>query len=221
MRRSTVVLVLLLIVMAGAYYYLKDRQQTTDASDSADIADLAVTFEPVTETSYLFPAENGSPNSIRLQAHTGEVVELVRDDENAWTVNRPFKGAADQASAEAAASQVATIRITNSVPNIEPKDVGLDVPQYKITIEFSGGVERIAQIGVLTPTESGYYALKDGEIVIVDRSGIDALIGLLTSPPYAETLTPSPVPPTETETPLPSSTPEPVTPTGETATPTP
>jgi len=221
MRRSTVVLVLLFIVMAGAYYYLKNRQPATDSPDSADISGLAVTLEPTTETGYLFPAENGSPDSIRLDAHTGEVVELARNDEKAWTVNLPLKRAADQGSAEAAASQVATIRVTDSVPNLEPKDVGLDVPQYKITVEFPGGVERIAQIGVLTPTESGYYALKDGKIVIVDRSGIDALIGLLTNPPYAETLTPSPVPPTETETPLPSSTPEPATPTGEPATPTP
>jgi len=221
MRRSTVVLVLLFILMAGAYYFLKNRQQAADSPDSADIADLAVTLEPATETSYLFPSENGSPDSIRLEAHTGEVVELVRDDQNAWTVNLPFKGTADQGSAEAAATQVTTISITNSVPNLAPKDVGLDVPQYKITVEFAGGVERIAQIGVLTPTESGYYALKDDEIVIVDRSGIDALVGLLTNPPYAETLTPSPIPPTATETPLPSSTPEPVTPTGETATPTP
>src|SRR4030095_2997837 len=111
MRRSTVVLVLLFIVMAGAYYFLKNRQQAADSPDSADIADLAVTLEPAAETSYLFPSENGSPDSIRLEGHTGEVVELVRDDQNAWTVNLPFKGAADQGSAEAAATQVTAISI--------------------------------------------------------------------------------------------------------------
>ena len=89
MRRSTVVLVLLFIVMAGAYYFLKNRQQAADSPDSADIADLAVTLEPATETSYLFPSENGSPDSIRLEARTGEVVELARDNQNAWTVNLP------------------------------------------------------------------------------------------------------------------------------------
>ena len=130
-------------------------------------------------------------------ANTGEVVELARDTdaENAWVVRQPIEAAADQGSAEAAASQVSTISMSSSVPNVEPKDVGLDNPQYTIVVEFSTGVERIAEVGVLTPTENGYYALKDGEIVIVNRSGIDALIGLLTNPPYAATLTPGPIPP--------------------------
>ena len=201
MRRSTLVFVLLFLVMAGAYYYFKNREQPTDT------ADIAVTLEPVAETEYLFEAADGTANSIQLQANTGEVVELARDTdaENAWVVRQPIEAAADQGSAEAAASQVTTISISSSVPNVEPKDVGLDDPQYTIVVEFSTGVERIAEVGVLTPTENGYYALKDGEIVIVNRSGIDALIGLLTNPPYAATLTPGPISPG----------------TGETATPTP
>jgi hypothetical protein len=217
MRRSTIVFVLLFLVMAVAYYYFRNRSQ------SPDTADIAITPEPQAETQYLFSAEDGVPNRIRLEAQTGEVVELARDAnaENAWVLKQPFEAAADQASSEAAATQVTTISITNTVPNVEPKDVGLDVPLYKLVVEFPNNVERIAEIGVLTPTENGYYTLKDGEIVIVNRSGIDALIGLLTNPPYAETLTPSPIPLTLTQTPLPSSTPEPGTPTHETATPTP
>jgi hypothetical protein len=78
---------------------------------------------------------------------------------------------------------------------VQPKDVGLDVPQYKLVVDFPNNVERIAEIGVLTPTENGYYTLKDGEIVIVNRSGIDALVGMLTNPPFAATPTPSLIPP--------------------------
>lgn len=221
MRRSTVFFVLLFIIMAGVYYYLKNRETQIDTAETTATAGSAATLQAPTETPYLFSAEDGVPNSVRVQAHTGEVVELARNDQNAWSVNQPFKAAADQGASEAAASQITTISITNSLPNIDPKDVGLDVPQFKLVVKFSSGVERIAEIGVLTPTETGYYARKDGEIVIVDRSGIDALIGLLTNPPYAQTLTPSPIPATATETPPPSSTPEPGTPTGETATPTP
>ena len=131
----------------------------------------------------------------------------------------PFEASAEQGASEAAASQIITIRITDRLPNISPKDVGLDAPQYKLIVQFTSGVERIAEIGVITPTESGYYVGMDGEIMIVSRSAIDALIGLLTNPPYAETPTPSPIPATATETPLPSSTPEPATATNETATP--
>ena len=221
MRRSTVVFILIFIVMAGAYYYLKNRQSLGDTTDATATADIAVTLEPQSETKYLFTAEDGVPNSIHLQAHTGELVELARDDKNAWVVRQPLRAPADQGSSEAAATQVTAISITDTLTNIDPKVVGLDVPQYKLVVKFSSGVERIAEIGVLTPTETGYYVRKDGEIVIVDRSGIDALISLLTNPPYAETLTPGPPPATQTEASLPSSTPELATPSTESATPTP
>lgn len=212
MRRSTVIILLLFLVMAGIYYFVNQREPA---------ADIAVTLEPTVEISYLFTAEAGVPNSIRVEAKTGEVVELARNAENAWEIMQPDEAAADQGSSEAAASQITTIRITDVLPDLDPQDVGLDDPAYELIVKFSNGVERIAGIGVLTPTETGYYVSRDDEIVAVNRSGIDALIGLLTSPPYAETLTPSPNPPTAIETPPPSFTPGVATPTDASATPTP
>ena len=210
MRRSTVIYLLLFLAMAGAYYYLNNRPQP---------ADITVTVEPEAVVEYLFLSDYGIPTSIRVESQTGEVVEIARNAENAWALTLPFEASAEQGASEAAASQITTIRITDRLPNINPEDVGLDAPAYKLIVKFTSGVERIAEIGVITPTESGYYVGMDGEIVIVTRSAIDALIGLLTNPPYAETPTPSPIPATATETPLPSSTPEPVTATNETATP--
>ena len=125
-------------------------------------------------------------------APTGEIVELARNAENAWALILPSEAAAEQGASEAAASQLTTIRINDRLPNINPKDVGLDVPAYTLSVKFTNGVERIAEIGVITPTESGYYVSMNGKIVIVSRSAIDALIGLLENPPYAETQTPPP-----------------------------
>ena len=181
MRRSTIIYILLLGVMAGAYYYLTNREQP---------ADITVTVEPTAKVSYLFTADDGTPTSIRVESQSGEVVELARNAENAWALILPSEASAEQGSSEAAASQLTTIRISDHLPNISPKDVGLDVPAYTLTVKFTTGVERIAEIGVITPTENGYYVRMDGEIVIVSRNAIDALIGLLTNPPYAETPTP-------------------------------
>jgi hypothetical protein len=214
MRRSTVVILLLFLVMAGAYYYVNNR---------AKPADITVTLEPTTEVSYLFEPEAGQATEIRIESKQGEVVELARNAENAWALKLPIEASAEQGSAEAAASQVTTIRISDRLSaTVSPKDVGLDAPEYRLTVMFADGVERKASIGVVTPTESGYYAQLDGEaqIVIVSKASIDSLISLLTNPPYAETLTPSPVPPTATETP-PLPTPGLATPVGETFTPTP
>jgi len=211
MRRSTVIYLLLFLVMAGAYYYLNNRPKT---------ADIALTLTPEETVSYLFTSSDGIPTSIHMESKTGEVVELMRNADNAWALTLPLKASADQGAVEAAVSQLTTIRITDHLQNISPKDVGLDAPDFKLIVKFTNNVERIAEIGVVTPTGNGYYVRSSGQIVIVSKSAIDALIGLLTNPPYAETLTPSPIPPTTTETSLPP-TPEAATATNETATPKP
>lgn len=181
MRRSTVIYVLLFLGMAGAYYYLNNRPEP---------ADIAVTVTPEAVIEYLFSSADGNITSIRMESQTGEIVEMARNAENAWALTLPTEASADQGSVEAAASQLTTIRISEHLPNISPKDVGLDAPAYSLSVKFTNGVERIAKIGVITPTESGYYVSMDDAIVIVSRSVIDTLIGLLANPPYAETPTP-------------------------------
>src|SRR5919106_3347257 len=148
MRRSTVVFLLLLVVMAGIYYYLNNRETP---------ADIALTLEPESQTSYLFTAEDGLPTSIRIEAKTGEKVEVARGADNAWTLILPIEAAADQAAVEAAASQVTTLRILDTVPDVDPEIIGLIDPEYILTVQFTSNVERKAEIGVITPTESGYY----------------------------------------------------------------
>src|SRR5688572_6704656 len=208
MRRSTVIYLLLFLVLAGTYYYLDNREQP---------ADISLTIEPSAEVSYLFTAEDGLPTSIHIESKSGDTVEVTRDAENAWVMTQPIEGKADQASAEAAASQVATMQIVDTVPDVDPDIVGLTDPEYTLTIQFTSGVERKAEIGVITPTESGYYVRNsNGDIVIISRSSVDALLALLTNPPYLETPTLSPIP--LTETPIPP-TPEATTPSNATPTP--
>lgn len=214
-RRSTIVYLVLLLALVGVYVYLNNR-----AEPAAD-TELTATIEPTAEVSYLFPAEAGTPSSIRMEAKSGEIVEIARDAENAWVLIQPIEAKADQGMAEAAASQVTTTRILDRVPDIDPQVVGLEVPEYILTIKFTSGVERTVEIGNVTPSESGYYVRDaNDEVVIVSRGAIDSLLGLLQNPPYLETPTPSPIPPTETATPLPV-TPAAATPTGEIVTPQP
>ena len=214
-RRSTVVYIVVLIAMVGTYFYLKNRNQTEP--------DVTATVEPTQEVSYLFTEDSGVPSSIRIKAETGETIELARGADNAWGLTEPFEAKADQASSEAAASQITTMRILDRIPEIDLEVVGLKSPAYTITIGFTGNLtsskERTLNIGVVTPSENGYY-VQDGaskEVLIVSKSAVDALLGLLTTPPYLETPTPSPIPPTET--PIPSATPVVDTPSSATPTP--
>jgi hypothetical protein len=210
MRRSTTIILLLFLVAAGAYYFLNNRKQT-------ETFDVLITPESTSEISFLFDAKDGVPTSIRIESKTGEVVEVARNAENAWALILPFEASADQGLAEAAASQVTTMLVQDRIPNIDLEIVGLASPEYVLTIKFTSAVERKAEIGVITPSEGGYYVRNEaGEIVIVGRDSLDALLSMLTNPPYLETPTPSP---TATGVPLPSLTPEPVS--AETATPKP
>jgi hypothetical protein len=101
------------------------------------------------------------------------------------------------------------MRILDTVPGIDPGIIGLENPEYVLTLEFTGGGERTVDIGVITPTESGYYVQDADRTIVVSRSAIDSLLGLLTNPPYLETLTPAPVtleagtPSSESATPAP------------------
>jgi hypothetical protein len=210
MRRSTVIFLLLFVVAIGAYYFLKSRK-------AAQPADVLTTPQATSQVSFLFDATDGVPTSIKVESKTGETVEIARNADNAWTILKPIEASADQGLAEAAASQVTAMRIQDKIQNVDLDVLGLKSPEYVLTIKFTSGVERKAEIGVITPSETGYYIRNEaGEVVIVSKDSVDALLGLLTNPPYAETPTPSP---TATETPLPSSTPEAAA--TETATPTP
>ena len=186
-RGSTIVYIVLLLLLVGAYLYFNNREQP---------AEIDLTAEPgiEVEEAYLFTAEEGTPTSIRIESMAGETVEVTRGADSAWELKQPAEAPADQASAEAAASQVTAMRIMDTVPDVDLSVVGLDKPEYTLTVAFTDGGERTVDIGVITPTESGYYVrdTKD-QVVIVSRSSVDALLGLLTNPPYLETPTPAPV----------------------------
>lgn len=202
-RRSTVVYIVLLLILVGAYYFVNSRAKTAQA-------EATTTAEPSAEVKYLFPAEEGAPSSIRVESKSGKTVDVARGADKAWALTQPVEAKADQAAAEAAASQVTTMRVLDSVPGVDPKIVGLEVPEYVLTIKFTSGAEQAINIGNVTPAQDGYY-VRDvaGKIVIVSKDAIDALLGLLNNPPYAETPTPIPgtpetsTPPSETVTPSP------------------
>jgi hypothetical protein len=209
-RRPTVVYIVILAALIGTYFYFKNREPAA--------ADIAVTPGASEEVKYLFTAEDGIPTDIRIVAKSGETVEVARDANNEWVLHRPIEAKAEQGAAEAAASQVSTLRILDTVSNIDLDLAGVKVPEYLLNIKFSSGRERTIKIGVVTPSESGYYVqdAAGGDVQIVSKDALDALLGMLTSPPYLETLTPSPA---VTETPIPPTETVPAPPTNETATP--
>ncbi|MBE7534887.1 MAG: DUF4340 domain-containing protein [Anaerolineales bacterium] len=200
---------LLLLAAIGAYYFVNQRKAE---KESAAIAPKATEAPPI----YLFEAQGAAPSSLRIEAQSGEIIELSRSTIDAWQLIQPTKAPADPAAAEAAASQITALLIKDTIPGLSLADAGLQNPQYIIAATFNGA-EQTVKIGDVTPTESEYYALTPaGAVTTIDKASLDILLGLLTNLPYKETPTPAP---TATETPLPSQTPETAVPTQPESTP--
>lgn len=178
MRRSTAIYLLLFVIVLGAAYYFNNRTETFEAEVTPE-----ATIAPI---EYLFTSTDGLPTRIKIESKAGEIVEVARNTENVWALILPEEVAADQGAVEAAASQIATIRILERVPSLAPDAVGLDDPEYTLSLQFTSGVERNIEIGVLTPTGRGYYVRsEDTGIAIVSNGALDLLIGLLNTPPPA------------------------------------
>lgn len=182
-RRSTWIVLLVLAALVAFSFYLTNQKSKEAARPT-----------PTEGSAPLFPATEGSATDIKIVAQAGNEVEIAADQSGKWSVKAPVAMAADPAGAEAAATQVSSLRVLATVQLGLP-DVGLDNPADTMTVTFGTGKSHKLLIGSVTPIQNGYYSQLDGgAIIVVDKPGIDALLGMLTSPPYVATLTPAPSP---------------------------
>jgi hypothetical protein len=192
-RRNTWIILIVLVGLIGFSFYLGQSK-----------AKQAAAATPTSGPTALFDPSFGSPTDIRIANSSGDVVQIARDQSGKWVLKAPTAADANQASAEAAATQVGALRVLSSV-DLGPDVIGLDIPSFTITVTYNGGKTHTLLVGSETPIQNGYYAQLDGgHNQVVDKAGVDALTGLLSKPPYLATLTP-----VASATP----TPEPATPT--------
>jgi hypothetical protein len=213
-RRSTVILLFILAALVGLAWFL-NHPQTPDQG----------TPTPTSSSAYLFTPQDGVVNSIKIVSKDGQSVDLERNQDGTWTITQPQMGPADAGLSESSATQVTTLSVVNSLEggNAAPEALGLKDPSYTFTFKFASGKQASLTVGDQTPIGSGYYAqLDNNPAVIVDKNGIESLLMLLKTPPYALTATPTEgpteLPTLETATTLPDpGTPE-TTPSPEPAT---
>ena len=177
MKRSTGIVLVIFLALVGLLFYLNQKEPPAEEQDAT----------PVPTAEILFDAGDGSPTSIDIKSNTGEQVAIARNDDGVWVLKKPIEADADQGSAEAAASQLTSLRVESRL-EVAPDEVGLVQPSYILTVELPDGREIGVRIGDLTPTGIGYYAQVDGsdETLILDKTGLDAVLALVESPPYVE-----------------------------------
>jgi len=141
----------------------------------------------------LITQADGVLQSVHIYDKKGNNFQMQRDLSKSWVITAPTSGVADQGLAGAAETQVGALRIVTALETSpEPSAVGLDVPASTLELGFASGKSHKIEVGSVSPTGSGYYVRYDGgKIYILSQSGIDALLNLLTAPPYPATATPS------------------------------
>lgn len=183
MKRTTWIVLVIFLALVGLMLYLNQQEPATEEAE----------VTPTALTEYLITATDGLPTSIEIQNDSGAKVAIARNEAGEWVLKQPIETKADQGSAEAAASQLTSLRIV-SKPEVAPADAGLVQPSYILTVKLTGGTVKTVRIGDLTPTESGYYTSIDEseEVLIVSKTGLDSLLILVDAPPYVSTPTSMP-----------------------------
>jgi hypothetical protein len=192
-KRSTWILLAILALVVGAYFLIKNQPNKRK------------TLTPTaTGNSFLITQAQGVLQSLRISDNKGNKFQMQRDLSKSWVITAPSSGVADQGLASAAETQVGALSIITLLQTPpDPNVVGLAVPAYTIDLGFVNGSSHKIEVGILSPTGSGYYVRFDGgKIYVIEKSGIDAILNLLTAPPFPATATPVPTPET-TITPTP------------------
>ncbi|MCA1899809.1 MAG: DUF4340 domain-containing protein [Chloroflexi bacterium] len=192
-QAGTWISVLMLAALVALAFYLNRSKENAAAED----------LTPTLEKTFVFSAADGTVSSIEIKTAGGETVKIARDGENAWKVVLPIEAEANQGLAESAASQLSALSISSQIESGKPLEIfGLENPDYVVAIEFKEGGVHTLEIGDNTPTRKGYYVRLDKEkTMVVGASGVEALLNLVSSPPYLNTPTPTALPVTETATP--------------------
>jgi hypothetical protein len=182
-KRPTWMLLVILAIVVVAYYFVKNTSsKSSEPKPTVKGIDLLLT------------QSDGVLQSLRIYDQQGHIFQLQRDLSKIWVITAPTTGVADQGLAGSAEAQVGALRIVtilDAPPDL--KEIGLAIPAKIMEFGFVNGTSHKIEIGSMTPTGSGYYVRYDaGTVYVISQSGIDALLNLLTAPPYPATETPSP-----------------------------
>lgn len=200
LRRSTVIVLIVFVVLLGIAFYLQ-RNPLPETTETAST--------PTTAPD-LFSWGEATINKLRIENQEGTVVELVKNGENEWDITSI--GTANASQVSSAITQLSTAKVLSKLEPVPALSViGLDPPANQITIYLDDGRVLDLDVGVETPTKSGYYVrVEGGEPVVIYRYSITSILDFLEEPPLSPTpvITETGVPLLSAETPFPPESPD-------------
>ena len=205
MKKSTWIITGIFAVLLAAYLLYPKIVPTEEE-----------TVEPTATPHVLRSLDDQALASIIYRSPDGETIQLDKIESLAWTVTTHPESTVTAGNVEEIISYLSGLQVLSEIPEDKSlSELGLADPQQSITFIYEDGSEYALEIGDLTALMDGYYALVNGEnIIVLPNSTFDqlaVLFDLVAHPPtptpeFTETPTESQEP-TETSTPSPSSTP--------------
>ena len=190
-RRSTWILLVILALLVGFAFIFQRNQDKK--------AEITATAIPTDQRAVLFGVEGSQVSGIDITNSSGSLLKLFMDPLTAtWAIRDVPLEQADTLQINANVEQLLASQIIETLTQPPPLDsIGLAAPVYTITVTTTDGFAVVAHVGALTPVGSGYYTrVGSGPVVIVEKTGIDNAIEMLSNPP----LLPTPTQATPTQT---------------------
>lgn len=200
-RRSTWIVLAIFVLMVAAAVLLPRLQKTDETPEST------ATNQPTQIKVYDLGLEDIV--WIQFMDMQGKLVEVERESPTAdWVMVGETVDTSDSIRIGSIAGQLMAMQALRTFETELGVDaVGIDNPNYTVTVRTTTGDVIINKIGNLNAVGSGYYIKVDDEpVVIVAKIVLDEILGILTEPPLAATPTPEA---TETELPEIEQTPTP------------
>lgn len=196
-RRSTAIVLVVFIILVFVAWYAQQQ-------GSLDSLDEEVTPTPVTN---LFDITLETLLKVEIEDINDGRLIMEKDSQGIWSFIEPTGYEIDQNEAKSIADNILGLNVLSTLEKSPSLDIlGLDEPSFRIVLTSDVGEEQVAIIGNLTPTSSGYYMSRMGQIpVVVSKYSLEAILDRIGDPPIYVTPTPS-LTPVVIETPTPQKT---------------
>jgi len=173
-RRSTwIILGIFLVLVAVVLIW-----QRVDETQQAQIT-------PTPSARYLFDLGDNTITGIAITGPAGQSVAATKNADGSWTLDEPSGQTADSSRIDAAVGTASGLQVISTLDQAgDLETLGLNPASYHIELTLSDGSQLIAFIGNLTPTQSGYNVLIEGQpLKIVERFALENVLDVLANPP--------------------------------------
>ena len=192
MNRRTTLVLFVVVVLLGAYVLFVQAPKDKKAAEATPTlvggggVVWSMSADQILSVRIVDRVKNRSVSFAKSSANLG-----------VWSVTEPEPAAADQNAAASAAASFTNLHYSTMITTVtDLSGFGVLTPTYTIELKLADGSALKLAVGSKTPTDIGYYVLRDNEtsVLVVDTGTMDTVLKLLDTPPLVPTPTPTSTP---------------------------